>query len=137
MKLKNIFNIFLFTGILFAISLSSCQKKPINGWLDGEWEVMEVTPAPPQWDQDLRIFYNFSRTVCQLTVYGGPFTAGNMVYDGEFLYIDFPLIKTPEEELTLKQYGIYSNPVSFKVEFDGKKRLILSNDQSLVILRKF
>lgn len=116
---------------------TGCQKLPINGNLDGEWEVMEVTPAPPEWDVDTRIFYNFSRHVCQLTVYGYPFTVGNLSYNGETIWLDFPYIETPAEELQLKQYGIYSNPVSFDVYFEGKSRMILKNSESTVVLRKF
>ena len=122
---------------LILICFFSCQKTDINGDLDGEWEVMSVTPSPPMWDKDERIFYNFGQHVCQLTVYGGPFTEGNMTYNGEEMNLDFPFIDTPSKELQIKQYGIYSNPVSFKVHFESKTRLVLSNDESTVILRKF
>lgn len=123
--------------IFLSVILTGCQKTPINGDLDGEWEVMEVYPDPPEWDKDLRIFYNFSRSACQLTQYGGPFTLGNLVYEGSTITLKFPFIHTESEELQLKQYGIYSNPVSFEVEFQGKRKLILSNEESTVILKKF
>lgn len=55
-------------GIIFI-----CQKAPINGNLDGQWEVVEVNPHPEVEILDQRLFYNFYRHVCQLTYYGGFF----------------------------------------------------------------
>ena len=124
-------------SLLVSLLFAACQKVPVNGNLDGEWEVMEVYPAPPEWDRNIRLFYNFSRSVCQLTEYGGPFTLGNLVNNGETIYLNFPFINSPGAELQLKQYGIFTNPVSFNVEFEGKSRLILSNEESTVILKKF
>ena len=127
-----------FILILFSLSiLPTCQKTPINGDLDGEWEVMEVYPEPPEWDSDLRLFYNFSRSVCQLTVYGGPFTLGNLTYEDNVVTLYFPFIETEYQELQLKQYGIFTNPISFNAEFEGNRKLILSNENTIVILRKF
>lgn len=127
-----------FIAVLILLpTLFACTKTPINGNLDGEWEVMEVYPEPPKAEEEVRLFYNFSRNVCQLTVYGGSFTLGNMTYDGETLWLNFPFISTPLQETQLKRYGILTNPVTFNVEFDGKNRMILSNEDSVIILRKF
>lgn len=130
-------SILLLGMIAFLSGIFSCTKTPINGNLDGEWEVVEVTPAPPVWDEKTRIFYNFQLHVCQLTFYGYPFTNGNLSYNGETITMDFPYIRTPDEKFVLKQYGIFSNPVSFNVYFENKNRLILSNDETTVVLKKF
>ena len=123
--------------IMSVCWLGGCQKAPINGDLDGEWEVVEVTPTPPEAEIENRYFYNFSRHVCQLTVYGGSFTLGNLTYDDETIYLDFPFITTESGMQQLKRYGIYTNPVSFNIKFEGKSRLILWNDDSTVVLKKF
>lgn len=123
--------------LMVEFMTGGCQKLPLNGDLDGEWEVIEVIPSPPANGIDTRYFYNFSRHVCQLTVYGNVFTVGNLVYDEDTMTLDFPYIRTPEEKLTLKQYGIYENPVSFNVYFETKTRLILSNEDVSIILKKF
>lgn len=133
--MKNIIYIAL-VGI-FLILVSGCTKTPINGNLDGEWEVMEVFPSPPEINLETRYFYNFQLHVCQLTVYGGPFAYGNLSYNGEIMSLDFPYIENESQELMLKQYGIYTNPITFNVEFEGKTRLILSNDDVYIVLRKF
>ena len=129
---------FILCGILIIImNFNGCTKAPINGNLDGEWEVMDVVPSPPSWDHETRFFMSFYMHVCQLTIYGYPFTQGNMRYDDNTISLDFPFIKTPEEQLQLMQYGIYSNPVTFNVEFHGKYKMTLYNDESTITLRKF
>ena len=127
----------LYLSIFLIFTLTGCTKTPINGNLDGEWEVMEVTPEPAEWDADARIFYNFQRYVCQLTFYGGPFTVGNLSYTGDEMSLNFPYIHTPKEISTLRQFGINTNPVTFNVTFENKRRLILYNSEVTIVLRKF
>lgn len=131
-KIK-IIGILFITGFFFI----GCEKLNINGDLDGEWEVMNVYPSPPPIELDTRYFYNFQLHVCQLTIYGLPFTNGNLDYKGSNMTLNFPYIKNQEEILQLKQYGIFTNPVTFNVEFIGKTGLILSNEDVTITLRKF
>lgn len=125
-----------FLIILFSLLLS-CQKASINGNLDGRWQVMDVCPSPQDIIIDTRLYYGFYLHVCNLTYYGGSFTEGNMKYEGNSLYIDFPNDTTVESFLRLKQYGINSNPVNFTVEFIDKNLLILKDGETTVTLRKF
>ena len=97
---------------------------------------MSVTPAPPEIIIDERLFYNFSLNVCDLTYYGALFTHANLRYNGETLTLDFPFVKTENDKLALKQYGIYSDPVTFEVKFSDSHHLTLSNEQSTVVLVK-
>lgn len=136
--MKRILN--YFTAIILGLAsfgIISCQKQPINGNLDGQWEVMEVTPKPTVDLVQNRLFYNFSLHVCQLTFYGDYFLDGEIVYDGQTLWINFPYSLDPYQKGVLTQYGITSNPVTFSVDFPDKKTLILSNDDTTVVLRKF
>lgn len=126
-----------FLTALLPLLFAGCQKTPINGNLDGQWEVIEVTPNPPQWNGEDRLFYSFGHHVCQLSIYGGPFTNGNLLYEDDTMTLYFPFVSSPSQQLQLKQYGIYSNPITFKVTFDSKNRMTLSNDESTVILKKF
>ena len=137
MKNHRIFIFKIFNFVLLTISVLACQKTPINGNLDGEWEVMEVSPAPVTGNSSTRVFYSFSHHVCQLSFFGAPFTNGNLVYTGDSMTLDFPFAQSPEDNLILQQYGIFSNPVSFDVYFESKTRMILTNDVSTVVLRKF
>lgn len=119
----------------------SCQKSPINGWLDGQWEVREIQASDgqiiePEIIINQRLYYNFYMHVCQLTYYGGYFMDGNMQYEDDTLWIEFPYANTEKSLQILMQYGIESNPVIFNVKFEGKKTLILSNEETKVTLIK-
>ena len=124
-----------FLSLLIGLIFLSCQKAPINGDLDGQWQVVEVTPKPAQVNIQQRIYYNFSLHVCSLSYYGGTLAYANMRYSGDELYLDFPSLEG-NESLTLRQYGILSNPVVFNVKFTDRHHLILSNDESVVMLVK-
>ena len=123
--------------ILVLSLLFSCQKAPINGDLDGMWQVMEVSPPPKEILIEGRLYYNFSLHVCALSSYGAGFTTGNMHYEGNLLTLDFPYAFSQENILKLKQYGINSNPVNFTVEYIDKNLLILKDGDTTVTLRKF
>ena len=133
--LKKPYKLYLCIPLLFLCFLSAC-KTPINGWLDGQWEVMNVSPVPQVEIIDQRLFYNFNLHVCDLTYYGGMFSAANLQYDGETLSLQFPYATSENSILTLRQYGILSNPVVFNVEFKDKHNLILFNEESTVVLKK-
>ena len=129
------------TGLWIIISsificLSGCQKAPINGKLDGQWQVMEVFPEPEIEIINERLYFNFYMHVCQLTYYAGYFMDGNMLYEDDNLYIDFPYSLSYDQKEILKQYGILSNPVNFSVEFQSGNIMILQNEESTIKLRK-
>lgn len=130
----------LIMGIIFLIGLSSCQKSPINGDLDGQWQVINVEPQAPEILLDNNIYYCFNLHICQLTAYAyGAVATGNMVYDQDtrILEVSFPNISTPREYAILKQYGINENPVTFTIEHLDKKTLIMRDGDTMVTLRKF
>ncbi len=110
--------------ILISAMLASCQKSPINGDLDGQWQVMDVQPA-------------FYLHTCQLTYYGDYFTTGNFRHADGKLTLDFPHANSQDKKMILRQYGINTNPVSFTVVRLDKKNLILRDGETTVTLRKF
>lgn len=125
--------------LLMACGLTGCDKKPINGDLDGQWQVMDVEPEPTT-IIDQRIYYCFSLHTCTLTHYGqdrSDCMAGNMTYKGSSLFLDFPNYTTPEGMLKLQQYGIRSNPVTFTIETLNNKSLVMTDGFTTVTLRKF
>lgn len=133
------FLVFL-VAFLNLIILTGCPKHPINGDLDGQWQVMDVVPPAPEIVLKERLYMCFSLHVCQLTEYGnGANAVGNMRFDqkNQLLYLDFPYATTALSKARLKQYGIYNNPVTFTVEYLDKKKLILRDGDVVVTLRKF
>lgn len=122
---------------LTMVVIPSCQKAPINGDLDGQWQVMNVTPEPDDKPIQERIYYCFNLHVCNLTYYGEVFTSGNMQFDGKTLYLDFPNANSELSLRRLPQYGINENPITFTVEHLDKKSLILRHGDTVVTMRKF
>ncbi|MDE6008586.1 MAG: lipocalin-like domain-containing protein [Muribaculaceae bacterium] len=125
--------------ILFVIGLfPSCQKSPINGDLDGQWQVLKVTPAPEEVFKT-RIYICFSLHTCQLTAYDvGPWTSGNILkFSPSTLELEFPHANSAESVQKLRQYGINSSPVTFSIESLTKKTLILRDGETIIELRKF
>lgn len=129
----------IFFSIIIMIVSTGCPKRPINGDLDGQWQVMEVTPEAPETVIDQRLYYCFSLHTTQLAYYGpGPWTSGNILkYDDRELVLEFPYAKSDTSIAQLKQYGIYHNPVTFTIEYLDKKKLILRDGDVVVTLRKF
>ena len=76
---------------------------------------------------------------CQLTSPGYTFIRGNFTYDGNTIMIDFPSYDDePESTIaTMRQYGIYSNPVTFNIKFLDSEKLIIENPDATITLRKF
>lgn len=130
----------LLAGLLTIIGLAGCNKHPVNGDLDGQWQVVNVTPEPSVIIYPERLYMCFSLHVCQLMGSDlGHHDSANMIYneDERTLYLDFPYITTPESLARLAQYGIYSNPVTFDVELLSGNSLILRDGDVRVVLRRF
>lgn len=139
--MKN-FKISYTLAFLFIFSLSfclaGCQKASINGDLDGRWQIMEIEhQGVTENIGDQQLYYNFYLHVCNLSYYGGTFRDGNFLFENNSIKLDFPYTSSPEAVAMLSRYGIYSNPVEFKVAFLDKKKLIIQNDESIITLRKF
>lgn len=125
--------------VCILTAVSACQKSAINGDLDGQWQVMEVTPEPPETIITERMYYCFSLHSTQLTYYGkGMWTSGNLLdYHDNKLVLEYPYAKSDSSIARLKQYGIYTNPVTFTIENIDKNKLILRDGEVVVTLRKF
>lgn len=133
---RNIF-ISALSALLLLLISASCQKAPINGDLDGQWQVMDVSPEPEVKIIEANLYYCFYLHVCQLSYYDGMFASGNMNFNGKTLSLDFPSISAPISKLKLAQYGITENPITFTVEHLDKKSLILKHGDTTVTMRKF
>lgn len=132
---RNSLVLFLFT--LLALC-GGCQKEAINGDLDGKWQIMDVEKdGVVESVKDEQLYYNFYMHVCNLNFYGGDFTVGNLKYENNTIWLDFPYATTPESVARLQQYGIFTNPVTFSIEYLDKNKLILKNGDVVLTLRKF
>ena len=147
--MKNIrFNIFLgaVIAVLLMTAFGSCRKAPINGKLDGQWQIKSV-----EWLEDgsdisplLRSYIDINLHVMQLrnvsmSESAGSVYSGNMVYDksASTITVHFPYNLEGTPLLALQAWGIYTNPVTFEIiKLDGKQ-LILKTPQTLVTCRRY
>lgn len=132
------------SNLLYIVSiilfLTGCQKAPINGDLDGQWQIMSVSPEPAEKPIETRIYYCFYLHTCQLSSYGDQvWQSGNFTFKDNLLTMEFPYIEPSSElgEKKLRQFGINSNPVTFTIKHLDKNSLILQNGENTVTLRKF
>lgn len=135
--MKNLISLIIISfSILFCFS--GCQKSPINGDLDGMWQIVSIDPEPDDGPFDpSQLYYNFSLHVCQLSTYGGTWINGLMNFDSDILTIDFSSFNVPDQQLKLRQYGINSDNVTFTVELLNRKSLVLRDGDTVITLRKF
>lgn len=124
--------------------LSGCRQWPINGKLDGQWQIMTIenrhtgeitTPEPRQ-------YICFNLHVCNLWEYDGiNKPAAELTYSkGD----DSLSLRFSENNVTgiknitiLPKWGIYNLNVKFNIlELDGKS-LVLESDDSVLRCRRF
>ncbi|MDE6753108.1 MAG: lipocalin-like domain-containing protein [Muribaculaceae bacterium] len=124
---------------LLSFFAPGCQKAPMNGDLDGMWNIVKVTPEPAEEIITQKLYISFYMHVCQLSYpTGGGWMTGNMRYEGNTLSLDFPYaIGNETAEVMLRQYGINSNPATFTIESLSKEKMVIRDGETVVELRKF
>lgn len=138
-----------FAGVCLAIIIlaaGGCRKMPINGKLDGQWQIMKIENLQDGSDVTsvYRSYIDISLHVVNLRNVSldesaGSVISGNMKYDkgGNTLYMDFPYNTEGSKLDQLQLWGIYSNPVTFDiVKLDGKQ-LILKSPETLITCRRY
>ncbi len=118
---------------MIALGVTSCRKRSINGDLDGQWQVMEIEYADGTVENPEGVYYCLFLHTVNLTRIGGVVCAGNMIYEGDKLSLEFPYA-TPEQ---LKTWGIDSKETTFTILHLSGSRMTLRSGYSLIQLRKF
>lgn len=141
--MKNIFRKIFLAAIIAITSialLESCRKAPINGKLDGQWQIMSINSV----DDDTQLLpENALRYVCinlhviQLT--GGGTVSGNMHYDKseQFINCDFPYNTEGLTFSRLENYGIYENPAKLEILTLTSSKLVYKSSGAIVTCRKY
>lgn len=125
--------LFLFAGILLCVLGSACSKLPINGNLDGQWQVQQIEYRSGETETPKQTYYNISLHTVNLMQVGGPFEAGNMQYSGDSLWISMPI--SPLEKL--RPFGLNQKDTRFGVEKLTSSHLVLQSDYARLSFRKF
>lgn len=132
--------------VVFATMTGSCRKAPINGKLDGLWQIMKIEYLADGTDvtSQRRSYISINLHVVQLTDVtetedSGASISGNLNYDESagILTMNFPYNTSESSLPQLQSWGIYTNPVTFSiVKLDGRQ-LILKSTDTLITCRRF
>ena len=160
--MKHTFHILHLTGFIFitAFTLISCDKVPMNGQLDGMWQIMKVQTAAGthdakadcaylsiqlhlcQWDQlskanpngHVRIYSHFRREGDNIIFYdfANPSLHRSNLDDNEMLTSD-----EMEAQKRMDVWGIYHLNDSFHIRELNSKNLVLEREDTVLHFRKF
>ena len=128
--------------ILFMLGISSCDKAPINGKLDGRWQLMTIEYTNGKIEECERIYCSIQLHLVELMDKGttpltliGHFSSADGVMMGEFKYQDNMEATVTEEDLN--RFGLNSSVTHFEVEKATGSKMILKSDYARLTYRKF
>lgn len=134
--MKNIIYIILAAAI--GLIAASCRETPINGNLDGQWQIMTVEGRGDSIYRPDRRYFCFYRHTANLTYYGSATIGANLTFRDD---IDSLTIELPTKGTWLGPWGVpHVTPytIRFKVLHLSRKSLIMLLDDSVTFtLRKF
>lgn len=132
----------LLAAVLLLTVGTGCRRMSHNGDLDGNWRLkaITVTSTGEVIDPGEKCFMAINLELMQLRAPGLPGTqaaivTGVMDYDEDAGRLTVEFRKNAEKRY-LERFGIYSNPVTFKVSVNRKK-LVLTSPESVLELRRF
>lgn len=123
-------------GVIFTLLIlliSACGKMPINGDLDGRWQIMKIEYASGEEETPERAYYSVALHTINLMQVGVTKQTGNMEYTGDSLFVSMP-ISTVED---LLPFGMNGTEQRFGVKELSSKHLVLQSDYSRLEFRKF
>lgn len=123
-------------GIFFTLLIlfiSACGKMPINGDLDGRWQIMKIEYASGEEETPERAYYSVALHTINLMQVGVSNQTGNMEYTGDSLFVTMP-ISTVED---LLPFGMNGTEQHFGVKELTSKHLVLQSDYARLEFRKF
>ena len=123
-------------GIFFTLLIlfiSACGKMPINGDLDGRWQIMKIEYASGEEETPERAYYSVALHTINLMQVGVSNQTGNMEYTGDSLFVTMP-ISTVED---LLPFGMNGTELRFGVKELTSKHLVLQSDYARLEFRKF
>ena len=117
-------------AVLLVLIVSACGKTPINGDLDGRWQIMKIEYVS---GEEERAYYSVALHTINLMQVGGTSQTGNMEYTGDSLFVVMP-ISTVEN---LLPFGMNGTEQRFGVKELTSKHLVLQSDYARLEFRKF
>ena len=119
--------------VLLVLIVSSCGKMPINGDLDGRWQIMKIAYASGEEEAPERAYYSVVLHTINLMKVDVTSQTGNMEYTGDSLFVVMPISKVED----LLPFGMNGTEQRFGVKELTSKHLILQSDYARLEFRKF
>lgn len=119
--------------VLLVLIASACGKMPINGDLDGRWQIMKIVYASGEEETPERAYYSVALHTINLMKVGVSNQTGNMEYTGDSLFVVMP-ISTVEK---LLPFGMNATEQRFGVKELTSKHLVLQSNYARLEFRKF
>lgn len=134
--------IILSTLAMIVVMLSSCGKTPINGKLDGMWQLIQIDNAEGSNHEikDKRVYYSIQLELISLRgMSGSKYILGRFEHTGDSLFL-YDLRSDGEQPSSLddlKPYGLTTTEPRFGVEELTGKAMILKSEDTKLYFRKF
>ena len=120
-------------AVLLILIVSACGKTPINGDLDGRWQIMKIEYASGEEETPERGYYSVALHTIKLMQVGVTSQTGNMEYTGDSLFVEMPVSKIED----LLPFGMNDTKQRFGVKELTSKHLVLQSDYARLEFRKF
>ena len=120
-------------AILLMLIVGACGKMPINGDLDGRWQIMKIKYASGEEETPERAYYSVALHTINLMQVGVTSQTGNMEYTGDSLFVEMPISKIED----LLPFGMNGTEQRFGVKELTSKQLVLQSDYARLEFRKF
>ncbi|MBC5642660.1 lipocalin-like domain-containing protein [Parabacteroides sp. BX2] len=120
-------------GALLLLMASACGKMPINGDLDGRWQIMKIEYASGEEEVPERAYYSVALHTINLMKVGVSNQTGNMEYTGDSLFVVMPISKVED----LLPFGMNGTEQRFGVKELTSNHLVLQSDYARLEFRKF
>ena len=115
------------------LMVSACGKMPINGDLDGRWQIMKIEYVSGEEETPERAYYSVALHTINLMQVGVTSQTGNMEYTGDSLFVEMPVSKIED----LLPFGMNDTKQRFGVKELTSKHLVLQSDYARLEFRKF
>lgn len=122
-----------FIIILVILLAGGCGKLPINGDLDGRWQIMKIMYASGEEEVPERAYYSIALHTINLLKVDVSNQTGNMEYTGDSLFVVMPVSKKKD----LLPFGMDNTVQHFAVKELSSEHLTLQSDYARLIFRKF
>ena len=120
-------------GALLLLMAGACGKMPINGDLDGRWQIMKIAYASGEEEAPERAYYSVALHTINLMKVDVTSQTGNMEYTGDSLFVVMPVSKVED----LLPFGMNGTEQRFGVKELTSKYLVLQSDYARLEFRKF